>query len=65
VIKHPDVTVELTGTDGNAYAVLGRVRRALRDAGVSESEVEKFTSEATSGDYDYLLMTCMEWVDVH
>jgi hypothetical protein len=31
-IKYPDIRIKLTGTDGNAYAVLGRVRRALRPA---------------------------------
>jgi hypothetical protein len=28
--KFPDVEVQLSGEDGNAYAVLGRVSRALR-----------------------------------
>ena len=31
-IKYPDIRIKLTGTDGNAYAVPGRVRRALRPA---------------------------------
>lgn len=25
--KYPDIRVQLTGTDGNAYAVLGKVTR--------------------------------------
>ena len=58
------VEVELTGHDGNAFAVLGRVRNALRSAGASEAEVSAFHSEATAGDYDNLLATCMRWVDV-
>jgi hypothetical protein len=63
-IKYPDIKIMLTGTDGNAYAIIGRVRRALQAADVSDAEVEEFTADATSGDYDHLLRTCMRWVDV-
>ena len=62
---YPDVTVELVGTDGNAFAVLGAVTKALRRAGVSVAERDAFFAEATSGDYDHLLATAMRWVDVH
>jgi hypothetical protein len=30
-IRHPEVTVQLTGTDGNAFSVLGAVKNALAD----------------------------------
>ena len=63
-IRYPDVTVHLTGTDGNGYAVLGRVNRALREAGATAEELGEFTAEATSGDYDHLLQTVMAWVNV-
>jgi hypothetical protein len=36
--KHPNITVQLTGTDGNAFAVLGQVNRALRQAGIPQVE---------------------------
>lgn len=62
-IRHPEVEVQLTGQDGNAFAVLGVVRKALVDAG-HQDEVETFFAEATSGDYDHLLYTCMRWVTV-
>lgn len=32
--KYPDVTVMLTGQDGNAFAVLGRCREAALEAGL-------------------------------
>ncbi len=63
-IRYPNIEVALVGHDGNAFAVLGRVQRALRDAGVSEAEVHEFMDAATDGDYDHLLQTCMAWVDV-
>jgi len=63
-IKYPEVKVELTGEDGNAFVVLGAVTKALRRAGIPEAVRASFTKEAMSGDYDHLLQTCMKWVDV-
>lgn len=63
-IKYPEVTVQLVGNDGNAYAILGAVRGALRKADVPEDECKKFMDEAMSGDYNHLLNTCMDWVTV-
>jgi hypothetical protein len=62
--KYPDVAVQLSGTDGNAFAILGTVQKALRRAGVPDEEVKAFYAEATSGDYAHLLQTAMRWVDV-
>tara|TARA_R110000824_G_scaffold249545_1_gene438476 strand:+ start:685 stop:951 length:267 start_codon:yes stop_codon:yes gene_type:complete len=60
--KYP-VIVQLTGTDGNAFALMGRVDRALRKAGADAAERESFMTEAMAGDYDNLLRVCMAWVD--
>jgi hypothetical protein len=62
--KYPDIVMQLTGTDGNAFAVLGRVSRALRRAQVPEAERQAFMAEATQGDYHELLQTVMRWVEV-
>ena len=59
--KYPDITVKLVGTDGNAYSVLGKVCSALRKAG---KPTDAFLMEATSGDYNDLLNTAMEYVNV-
>ena len=63
-IRYPDVEVELTGSDGNAFAVIGKVQKALRRAGATEAELAEFRHEATSGDYDNVIATAMRWVDV-
>jgi len=63
-VKYPEVKVRLSGRDGNAFSIIGRVGNALRDAGVDKAECEKFRKEAMSGDYDNVLTTCMKWVDV-
>jgi hypothetical protein len=64
MIKYPEIEVQLTGHDGNAFAILGRMQGAMRQAGISRDEIEQFMSEATSGDYNHLLRVCMEWVEV-
>ena len=65
MIKYPEVEVELIGQDGNAFLILGKVQKALRKAGVSEEEVKQYYTEATEGDYNHLLRTTMEWVEVY
>jgi len=62
--RYPKIKVRLVGSDGNAFAVLGNVRKALRKAEVSQEEIGQFMKEAMSGDYNNLLKVCMEWVNV-
>jgi len=57
-------TVKLIGQDGNAFAIMGRVKKALRHAGADTEYINKYLNEATSGDYDHLLVVSMEYVDV-
>jgi hypothetical protein len=69
--KYPKCKVQLVGRDGNAFAILGRVGHALKDhlrkSGLPPeeitAEIARFNTEATSGDYNHLLQTCMKWVD--
>jgi len=62
--KYEQITVKLVGEDGNAVAILVRVRRALQRARVTPTEVQSFMDEAMSGDYDHLLATVSRWVTV-
>lgn len=62
-VRYPDVTVELSGQDGSAFAILGRVSNALKRAGHPDAANE-FVTEATNGDYDHLLQTAMGYVNV-
>lgn len=49
--------------DGNAFAVMGKALRAARRAGWRSAELGAFKREATSGDYDHLLLTVMGWFE--
>lgn len=52
----------LVGVDGNAYSVMGYVARAMQREGLRE-EVSKMHDEAKSGDYNHLLVVCMDYLD--
>ncbi len=48
--------------DGNAFAVMGAVIRALRQAGHGD-QVKEYTAKATAGDYHNLLAVSIEFVE--
>jgi hypothetical protein len=65
-IRYPSVRVCLTECDGNAYAILGTIRRAVLCAGMPDGKRvwKAFHAEATQGDYQHLLATAMRWFDI-
>lgn len=62
--KYPAIRVQISGQDGNAFSIIGRVAAALRNADVEESEIDAFRKEAMSGDYDNVLQICFRWARV-
>jgi len=54
--------LELSGTDGNAFAILAKAKRAF--SGVQGITWDKFYKEATSGDYSHLLVTVYQYFEV-
>ena len=59
-----NVEVELVGGNGNAFAILGKVARAMRYAGVEKAVIDQYRKEAMGGDYDNLLAVTMDYVEV-
>lgn len=57
-------TVTLIGEDGNAFSILGKVKKALKRAGYDKEYIDQYTYEATSGDYDHLLRITMNYVHI-
>lgn len=57
------VKVKLVGEDGNSFAIMGRVVRALRRAGHGREVIKAYQNEAMSGDYDHLLTTTLEYAE--
>ena len=54
----------LVGTDGNIFAVIGRVREALRQAGQADRAAAFVQRAFRAGSYDEVLRLCMEYVEV-
>ena len=60
--KH--VEVNMRGIDGNAFMILGTVKKVLNKAGAPKFHVEVFMHRAKEGDYQHLLATCTKWVTI-
>lgn len=58
-----DGVAKLLGADGNAFGILGRVRRAILASNRPEL-ADQFMREATAKDYDHLLATCQRYVTI-
>ena len=56
--------LKLVGSDGNAFALLGKAKRAANNAGWSEAKWKEIQKEAMSGDYDHLLQTLIAHFEV-
>ena len=55
---------KLSGTDGNVFAIIGKVSRSLKQAGQPE-KAKEFTEKAfKSGSYDAVLQLCFDYVEV-
>ena len=62
-VRYPDINIPLVGEDGNAFSILGKVSRTMKRKGIYD-QWDEFRTEATSGDYDNLLLTVMRWFSV-
>ncbi|PHJ80057.1 hypothetical protein VF14_18245 [Nostoc linckia z18] len=59
--KYPDITVKLSGTDGNAFSIIGNCCRAARKAGLSKQEIQAFMDDASKSDYHNVIRVAMRW----
>ena len=44
----------LVGVDGNAFAIMGYVRSAMKSVKMTSQDIDAYTKDATSSDYDHL-----------
>lgn len=63
--KYPNIKVKLVGLDGNAFFIIGRCVMAMKKGGLPKSEQDEFYKQATSGSYNDLLATCIQWFDIY
>lgn len=57
----PQVT--LVGEDGNAFAIMGRVKRALEREGNPKRVIDSYLKQARAGDYDHLLRVALAFTE--
>ena len=55
---------KLSGEDGNVFTIIGRVSRALKDAGQADKAKEFQTAAMSAPSYDAVLLLCNKYVDV-
>jgi hypothetical protein len=64
MIQHPDIEVQLTGQDSNAFNIIALVTRALKDNGL-RSEAKAFSSAAMRQEsHDAVIQLAMRTVTV-
>jgi hypothetical protein len=61
-LPNPKPKCKLIGKDGNAFAVIGRVIKALQRAGYKHL-INQYKERAMAGDYNNLLVVSLEYVD--
>ena len=54
---------DLVGVDGNAFAVMGYVLKAMKECKMSKEEQSDYQTKAMSGDYNNLLTVSIEMID--
>lgn len=57
--------VQLVGTDGNIFAVIGRCARALRKDGQADQAKEMTAAAFKARSYGEALGVCMRYVDAY
>ena len=55
---------DLVGVDGNAFAVMVYVLKAMKECKMSKEEQSDYQTKAMSGDYNNLLVVSIEMIDI-
>lgn len=53
----------LVEVDGNAFAIMGYVRSAMKSAKMTSQDIDAYTKDATSSDYNHLLVVSCKMID--
>ena len=59
-MKTKQVTLQLVGLDGNAFALMGAFQRQAKREGWTPEEIKSVLDECQRGDYTHLLATLMD-----
>ena len=53
----------LVGVDGNAFSIMGYVCSAMESANMTTMDIDAYTKDATSYDYNHLLVVSCKMID--
>ena len=53
----------LVGVDGNAFSIMSYVRSAMKSAKMTSQDIDAYTKDAKSSDYNHLLVVSCEMID--
>lgn len=59
-----NVKVKLVGEDGNAFYIIGKVKKSLIKEGHQKLADEFVKQVLSSSDYEHLLRTVMDYVEI-
>lgn len=52
----------LVGVDGNAFAIIGYVKKAMKRERYSQEAIDDYMKKATEGDYDNLVSVSLDQI---
>lgn len=62
--RYPEIKVDLSDDERNAFKVIGQVTLVLFREGVDDHEIDRFQNEAISTDRDHVLAVAEQWITV-
>jgi len=54
-VANPEIVIDLTGPEGNAFALMGYATNFARQIGYTPEAIEELMREMRSGDYEHLV----------
>lgn len=64
-VKYPYITINLSKLEGeNAFTIIGKVTRILKESGVGKEELDEFFTQATASDYENVLSVYRMYVNI-
>ena len=58
------IEIDLTGENGNAFFILAKAFRIMKDLNCTPADIKAFEDDATSSDYEHLLKVVEQYFDV-
>lgn len=56
--------LNLSNVNGNAFMIMALAKKAAKRAGWTDEKIERYISQAKSGDYDHLLEVTQQLFEV-